>query len=61
MELKIDNGEKEFLIELLNEEHAELREEIYKAEEHSFKEELKRRKILTEKLLEKLGAKQKFA
>jgi hypothetical protein len=61
MELKLENDEKEFLIELLNEEHAELREEIYKAEEHSFKEELKRRKLLTERLLEKLGVTQKFA
>jgi hypothetical protein len=57
----LDEKEKEFLVELLNEEHAELREEIYKAEEHDFKEELKRRKILAEKLLEKLGVSQKFA
>jgi hypothetical protein len=61
MQINIDEKEKEFLIELLNEEHAELREEIYKAEEHDFKEELKRRKLLTEKLLEKLGSKEKFA
>ena len=61
MQMSIDEKEKEFLIELLNEEHSELREEIYKAEEHDFKEELKRRKLLTEKLLEKLGAKEKFA
>ncbi len=61
MQINIDDQEKEFLLELLSEEHAELREEIYKAEEHDFKEELKRRKLLTEKLLEKLGAKEKFA
>jgi len=61
MEIKLDSDEKEFLSELLNQEHADLREEIYKAEEHSFKEELKRRKLLTEKLLEKLGTNQKFA
>ncbi len=61
MQIIIDDQEKEFLLELLSEEHSELREEIYKAEEHDFKEELKRRKLLTEKLLEKLGAKEKFA
>ncbi len=61
MQINLDEKEREFLVELLNEEHAELREEIYKAEEHDFKEELKRRKILTEKLLEKLGVKEKFA
>lgn len=61
MQIMLDEKEKEFLVELLNEEHAELREEIYKAEEHDFKEELKRRKILAEKLLEKLGVSQKFA
>ena len=61
MQIIIDDHEKEFLLELLSEEHAELREEIYKAEEHDFKEELKRRKLLTEKLLEKLGSKEKFA
>ena len=61
MQITLDDQEKEFLLELLSEEHSELREEIYKAEEHDFKEELKRRKLLTEKLLEKLGAKEKFA
>ena len=61
MQMIIDESEKEFLLELLQEEHSELREEIYKAEEYNFKEELKRRKLLTEKLLEKLGAKEKFA
>jgi hypothetical protein len=61
MQISLEEKEKEFLIELLNEEHAELREEIYKAEEHDFKEELKKRKILVEKLLQKLGVSQKFA
>ena len=60
MQMNIDDQEKESLLELLSEEHAELREEIYKAEVHDFKEELKRRKLLTERLLEKLGAKEKF-
>ena len=61
MQIIIDDHEKEFLLELLSEEHSELREEIYKAEQHDFKEELKRRKLLTERLLEKLGSKEKFA
>ena len=38
--MNIDEKEKEFLVELLN-------------QEHDFKEELKRRKLLAEKLLEK--------
>jgi hypothetical protein len=36
----LDEKVREFLVELLKGEQAELREEIYKAEQHDFKEEL---------------------
>jgi hypothetical protein len=56
MNVDLDEHEKEFLIELLSGEHADLKHEIYRTEGFDFKEDLRRRKLVAEALLRKLGS-----
>ena len=55
MKLEISNEELTLLSELLRREYQELREEIYKTEDHRFKAGLRRKEELMDALLNKLG------
>ncbi|HZP63237.1 MAG TPA: hypothetical protein VFB28_07465 [Terriglobales bacterium] len=58
MELTISSSERELLREILEEHHRELLREISRAEHHQFKEALKGKEKLLERMLEKLNSAQ---
>jgi hypothetical protein len=54
MRIELDEGERELLQGLLEERLGELRDEIYRAESHEFKELLRAKKEVVKKLIEHL-------
>ena len=56
MEILVSDEEYGLLTEILQERHAALRREIARTDHHEFKQMLKERNQLLERLLEKLGA-----
>ena len=56
MWIDLDDGERTLLLDLLEELLGDLRDEIYRAESHAFKEQLKVKKALVLKLLGRLRA-----
>jgi hypothetical protein len=55
MKIEIGNEELELLTELLRREYQDLREEIYKTEDHKFKADLRRKEALIDALLKELA------
>lgn len=56
MPLLLSRDEREFLLELLQQTHSDLREEIYKTEAHDFRMDLKKKERILEILLRKVEA-----
>jgi hypothetical protein len=56
MHIELDESERALLLDLLEELLGELRDEIYRAESHDFKEQLKVRKALVLKVMGRLRA-----
>jgi hypothetical protein len=54
MRIELDERERELLLDLLEEQLGDLRDEIYRAESHEFKELLRAKKELVKKLIEHL-------
>ncbi len=54
MQLLLSRDEYEFLVELLQQTHRDLREEIYKTETHDFRMDLKKKERIVESLLQKV-------
>ena len=54
MQLLLSRDEYEFLVELLQQTHRDLREEIYKTNTHDFRMDLKKKEKLLESLLHKV-------
>ncbi len=54
MQLLLSRDECEFLVELLQQTHRDLREEIYKTETHDFRMDLKKKERIVESLLKKV-------
>jgi hypothetical protein len=54
MRLEIDEGEWALLVGLLDELLGDLRDEIYRAESHDFKEQLRAKKAIAKGLLARL-------
>ena len=55
MQFEISDDERSVLVEVLDQAHRNLKEEIYKTETRSFKDELKEREELFVGLLQRLG------
>jgi hypothetical protein len=55
VKVEITDEEQALLQRVLEEFYAELREEIYKTEEHSFRDRLKRDEVVVQELIRKLG------
>ena len=56
MHIELDESERELLLNVLEELLGDLRDEIYRAESHDFKEQLKVKKALVLKLIGRLRA-----
>lgn len=56
MQIQISPEEQAFLKELLQRDYQDLREEIYKTEDHTFKRGLREKEKIIESLLAKLKA-----
>lgn len=56
MRLELDERERELLLDLLEERLSDLRDEIYRAESHEFKELLKAKKAVVKRLIDELRA-----
>ena len=56
MHIEMDETERALLLNLLEERLGDLRDEIYRAETHDFKELLKAKKAVVAKLIEHLRA-----
>ncbi len=56
MQLEIDEPERQLLVGLVQEDHAETHAEIHHAMDHTTREDLKQRRMLLAGLLTKLGA-----
>ena len=54
MQLLLSRDENEFLVELLQQTHRDLRGEIYKTETHDFRMDLKKKQRIVESLLQKV-------
>ena len=54
MRIEVDERERELLLSLLDELLGDLRDEIYRAESHDFKEQLKAKKEVVKALLRQL-------
>ncbi len=54
MRIEVDERERELLLSLLDELLGDLRDEIYRAESHEFKERLKAKKEVVKSLLRQL-------
>jgi hypothetical protein len=55
MELHLSAEERELLAEILEEHHRELLREIFRTDHHDFKQVLKHKEQVLEKLLDKVG------
>jgi hypothetical protein len=55
MMLQLKDIEKDLLIDLLTASIAEIRQEIYRTEDHDFKNAVRARKVLMEELLHKIN------
>lgn len=55
MRIDITPEQRDFLAEILRRDYQDLREEIYKTEDHKFKADLHRKESLLEALLNMLG------
>ncbi len=54
MQIDLTGDELRLLAEVLDDAYSDLREEIYKTEDHDFKRQLKEREDLIKSLIEKL-------
>jgi len=54
MQLLLSRDEYEFLVELLQQTHRDLREEIYRTKTHDFRMNLKKKERILESLLQKI-------
>lgn len=54
MRLEMDESERQLLLSLLDELLVDLRDEIYRAESHEFKEQLRAKKEIVKRLIGRL-------